>query len=123
MAVCLPDLVAAVSFYRRQPKPEDVAQTSARLLIQNAGLDKRIGAGAPSYEAALMANNIEFTARNYVGVNQIFHNDKTLRYDATAVELAWQKTVVFFKQNLLRGLAGFKRVNYLQKFYFVLGYI
>ena len=89
MAVCLPDLVAAVSFYRRPPKPEDVAQTSARLLIQNAGLDKRIGAGAPSYEAALMANNIEFTARNYVGVNQIFHNDKTLRYDATAVELAW----------------------------------
>ncbi len=40
MAVCLPDLVAAVSFYRRQPKPEDVAQTSARLLIQNAGLEK-----------------------------------------------------------------------------------
>ena len=67
-------------------KTKDVAQTSAALLIQNAGLDKRIGAGAPAYEAVLMANNSEFTARNYVDVNQIFHNDTTPRYDAHSVE-------------------------------------
>ena len=89
MAVCLPDLVAAISFYGYQRKPEDVAQTSAPLLIQNAGLDKRIGAGTPAYEAVLMANNIEFIARNYVGVNQTFYNDTTPRYDALAIELAW----------------------------------
>ena len=69
MVVRVLDLAAAISFYGRQPKPEDVSQITVSLVIQNAGLDKRIGAGAPAYEAALMSNNNEFTTHNYTGVD------------------------------------------------------
>ena len=89
MAVRVLDLAAAISLYERQIKPEDVAQITAPLFIQNAGLDKRIGAEASAYEAALMSNNNEFTTHNYAGVDPGFNNDTTPRYDAPAVELVW----------------------------------
>tara|TARA_B110000046_G_scaffold158046_1_gene169776 strand:- start:69 stop:368 length:300 start_codon:yes stop_codon:yes gene_type:complete len=94
------DLATAILFYGRQPKPEEVSQITAPLVIQNAGLDKRIGAGAPAYEAALMSNNNEFATHNYTGLDPRFNNDTTPLYDVPAVELAWQRTIVFFKQKL-----------------------
>ena len=59
-AVALPDLAAGVSFYGRQPRAEDVGRIRAPLLIHYAGLDERINAGWPAYEAALrdMINEI-----------------------------------------------------------------
>ncbi|RYD88692.1 MAG: dienelactone hydrolase family protein, partial [Sphingobacteriales bacterium] len=36
----------------------------------------------------------------YENVNHGFHNDTTPRYDKTAAELAWSRTVDFFKENL-----------------------
>ena len=100
MAVRLPKLAAAVPFYGRQAKAEDVAKIQAPLLIQNAGLDKRILKGAPAYEAALKAQGKQFTAHIYPGVNHGFHNDTTPRYDQPAAELAWSRTIDFFKQKL-----------------------
>ena len=79
------DLATAILFYGRQPKPEEVSQITAPLVIQNAGLDKRIGAGAPAYEVALMSNNNEFTTYNYTGFDPEFNNHTTPRYDVPAV--------------------------------------
>lgn len=100
MAVRLPDLAAAVPFYGSQPTAEEVPQIQAPLLLQYAALDTRITGGWPDYEAALKANNKQYTAYIYPDVNHGFHNDTTPRYDKAAAELAWQRTIDFFKEKL-----------------------
>lgn len=100
MAVRIPDLKAAVPFYGGQPALEDVPKIKAPLLLQYAGLDTRVNEGWPAYEKALKENNMEYTAYVYPNVNHGFHNDSTPRYDKPAAELAWQRTVEFFKAKL-----------------------
>ena len=100
MAVELPDLAAAVPFYGSQPAAEDVPKIQAPLLLQYAGLDTRITEGWPVYEAALKANHKQYTAYIYPNVNHGFHNDTTPRYDKDAAELAWHRTIDFFKDKL-----------------------
>lgn len=99
-AVAFPELGGAVPFYGRQPKAEDVAKIKCPLLIHYAALDERINEGWPAYEAALKAAGTRYEAFIYDGVNHGFHNDSTPRYDAAAAELAWGRTVDFFKANL-----------------------
>ena len=100
MAVRIPDLGASVPFYGGQPAVEDVPRINAPLLIHYAGLDERINAGWPAYEAALRANDKTYTMHMYEGANHGFHNDTTPRYDETAATLAWQRTVDFFNRTL-----------------------
>lgn len=100
MAVRLPGLAASVPFYGRQPAAQDVPKIQAPLLLHYAGLDQRINAGWPAYEAALKAHGKEYTAYVYPGVNHGFHNDTTPRYDPEAAELAWERTIAFFKEKL-----------------------
>lgn len=99
-AVAYPELKAAVPFYGRQPDPADVPKIRASLLIHYAGLDDRVNAGWPDYEAALKAAGTDYQAFIYDGVNHGFHNDTTPRYDAAAAELAWGRTVDFFRAKL-----------------------
>ena len=94
------DLAAAVPFYGSQPAAADAAKIKAPLLIQYASLDTRINEGWPAYEAALKANNVNYTMHMYEGANHGFHNDTTPRYDAAAAKLAWQRTLDFFNQHL-----------------------
>lgn len=100
MAVRVPDLAAVVPFYGGQPSAEEVPMIKAPLLIHYAALDMRVNEGWPAYEAALKANNKEYTAYMYPDVQHGFHNDTTPRYDKAAAELAWQRTVDFFKAKL-----------------------
>lgn len=100
MAVRLPDLKAAVPFYGSQPDTADVPKIQAPLLLQYAGLDNRVNAGWPEYEAALKANNKEYTAHMYPEVHHGFHNDTTPRYNEDAAKLAWERTVAFFNEKL-----------------------
>jgi carboxymethylenebutenolidase len=101
MAVRIPDLAAAVPFYGGQPPSEDVPAIKAPLLIHYAGLDTRVNAGWPAYEAALKENKKEYKAYIYPDVNHGFHNDTTPRFDKAAAELAWQRTIDFFKEKLM----------------------
>ena len=100
LAVAYPELLASVPFYGRQPAADDVAKIQAAMLIQNAGLDERINAGWPAYQAAMDAAGTNYTAHIYPDVNHGFHNDTTPRYDAEAAELAWSRTVEFFGKHL-----------------------
>lgn len=100
MAVRLPDLAASVPFYGGQPPVEDVPKIKAPLLIHYAELDTRVNDGWPAYEAALKANNKEYTMHMYPKANHGFHNDSTPRFDKAAAELAWQRTIDFFKTTL-----------------------
>jgi carboxymethylenebutenolidase len=99
-AVAYPELGGAVPFYGRQPAPEDVPKIKAPLLIHYAELDARVNEGWPAYEAALKAAGATYEAFIYPGVNHGFHNDSTPRYDEAAAELAWERTMAFFKANL-----------------------
>jgi carboxymethylenebutenolidase len=100
MAVHLPDLKAAVPFYGGQPDASEVPKIQAPLLLQYAGLDQRVNAGWPDYEAALKANNKDYTAYIYPDVNHGFHNNTTPRYDEAAANLAWERTMAFFNKHL-----------------------
>lgn len=94
------DLNAAVPFYGSQPPAADVPKIKAPLLIHYASLDKRINDGWPAYEAALKANNVNYTMHMYEGANHGFHNDTTPRFDEAAAKLAWQRTLDFFAKHL-----------------------
>lgn len=100
MAVRIPDLAAAVPFYGSQPSADEVPQIEAPLLLHFGELDTRVNEGWPAYEAALKENDKEYSAFVYPGANHGFHNNTTPRYDEDAAELAWQRTIDFFKEKL-----------------------
>ncbi|PLC50638.1 dienelactone hydrolase [Pollutimonas subterranea] len=99
-AVAYPELAAAVPFYGRQAKPEDVPRIQAPLLLHFAEHDARVNETWPAYEAALNEHGKTYEAYIYAGVNHGFHNDSTPRYDKDAAELAWRRTVEWFKRYL-----------------------
>lgn len=99
MAVKIADLEAAVPFYGGQPT-EDIDKINAPLLLHFGELDKRVNAGWPAYEAALKAHGKKYEAYIYEKANHGFHNDTTPRYDREAAELAWDRTIAFFKKEL-----------------------
>ncbi len=101
MAVRVPDLLAAVPFYGGQPSEEDVPKIKASLMLQYAGLDTRVNEGWPAYETTLKKYNKDYVAYIYPDVNHGFNNDTTPRYDKAAADLAWERTIDFFKKKLI----------------------
>ena len=101
MAVASPNLDAAVAFYGRQPPAGDVPKIKARMLLHYAGNDDGINSGIAAYEAALKANGIRYEQHIYPSVEHAFHNDSSAaRYDKAAAELAWSRTIAFFRAAL-----------------------
>lgn len=101
LAVHDPALDAGVAYYGRQPEAADVPRIHAALLLHYAGLDDRINAGIDAYRSALEAGGKDFTIHVYDGVNHAFNNDTSAaRYNKPAADLAWSRTVAFFKAKL-----------------------
>jgi len=101
VAVHSPDLSAAVPYYGRQPDIEDVPKIKAAVLAHYAGTDERINAGIPAFEKALKEASIEFQIYVYEGAQHAFNNDaNTARYHKEAAQLAWQRTIAFFRKKL-----------------------
>ena len=101
VAVHSPDLVAAVPYYGAAPAPEDVPKIKASLLLHYAGMDERINAGIPAFEAALKAASVNYKIYIYEGAQHAFNNDMApARYNKDAAQLAWQRTIAFLKEKL-----------------------
>ena len=102
LAVNAPDLAAGVAYYGAQPKDTAaVANIKAALLLHYAGQDERINAGIDAYKAALEAAGKEYTVYVYDGAQHAFNNDTSeARYNKEAADLAWGRTVAFFKEKL-----------------------
>lgn len=100
LATRVPDLAAAVPFYGTPPAPEDAGKIKAPLLLQFAETDERINAAWPASEAALKSAGVKYTAYIYPGTQHGFNNDTTPRYNKEAADLAWKRTIEFFKENL-----------------------
>jgi carboxymethylenebutenolidase len=100
VAVLAPDLKAGVIYYGLQVPADQVTAIQAPLLLHYAGLDQRVNAGIAAYEAALKTANKRYTIYIYPNVNHAFNNDTSNRYNKPAADLAWSRTVAFFKENL-----------------------
>jgi carboxymethylenebutenolidase len=101
LAATAVDLIdAAVPFYGTPAKDDLVKNVKAPLMLQFAENDPRVNASWPEYEVTLKANNVDYRAYVYPGTQHGFHNDSTSRYDPAAAELAWSRTLSFFKKHL-----------------------
>lgn len=94
------DLSAGVPFYGAATDTADVPRTQAPLMIQSAEDDPRINALWPDFEAALKANGKEYVRHLYPGTRHGFHNNSTPRYNEEAANLAWGRTIGFFREKL-----------------------
>jgi carboxymethylenebutenolidase len=101
LAVADPSLNAGVAYYGRQPDASKVATIKAPLLLHYGGLDTNINPGIPAYEEALKAGGKDYKIYVYEGANHAFNNDtNAARYNKQAADLAWGRTLAFFKQHL-----------------------
>jgi len=101
MAAASPELKAVVVYYGLQVPADQVRAIGAPLLLHYAGLDDRVNAGIAAYESALKANGKRYTIYMYPGVNHAFNNDTGgARYNKEAADLAWERTLSFFKEYL-----------------------
>jgi len=101
LAVSVPTLNAAVSYYGRQPAVEDVPKIQSAIQLHYGELDERINAGIPAYENALKENNIPYELYIYEGANHAFHNNTSkARYNESAAKLSWERTLAFFEKYL-----------------------
>ena len=100
LAVASPDLTAGVAYYGAQAK-QGIDKIKAALVLHYAGMDERINAGIKGYEDALKAAGKEYTVYIYEGVQHAFNNDTSeARYNKEAADLAWGRTISFFKEKL-----------------------
>jgi len=101
LAAVVPDtLDAGVPFYGTPAAKEVRKDIKAPMLIQLAELDQRVNDTWPDYEADLKAAKVDHAMHMYPKCNHGFHNDSTGRYDEKNAQLAWERTITFFKQRL-----------------------
>lgn len=101
LAAAIPDtLNAGVPFYGTPAAKEIRKNIKAPMLVQLAELDKRVNGSWPEYEEDLKAAKVDYAMHMYEKANHGFHNDSTGRYDEKMAELAWERTVAFFKKHL-----------------------
>jgi len=94
-------LDAGVPFYGPAPDSSEAPMVKAPLLIHDAGLDERVNRTSFPWVEALRAAGKPVKFYLYDGVNHAFHNDTSAeRYNKDAAELAWKRTLAFFKQHL-----------------------
>jgi len=101
LAAASPELDAGVAYYGRQVPAAQVPAIQAALLLHYAENDAGVNAGVAAYEAALKANNKKYVKYVYPGTQHAFNNDlSAARYNKAAADLAWQRTLAFFKEHL-----------------------
>ena len=101
LAVHSTTLGAGVAYYGGQPAAELVPAIQAPILLQYAGLDERINAGIPAYEAALKSAGKTYEINVYPDVNHGFNNDTNVaRFNQAAADLAWSRSLAFFARHL-----------------------
>ena len=94
-------LDAGVSYYGPAPDPSEAAKVQAPLLIHLAGLDARVAQTAFPWIAALRAAGRPVIYQGYDNVHHAFNNDTSAeRYNKAAADLAWKRTLRFFRQHI-----------------------
>ena len=94
------ELQASVPFYGAAPNAAEVRNIRAAMQIHYADNDERINAMWPAYENALKAHGVAFEMHRYPGTQHGFHNNSTPRYQEAAANLAWERTIAFFRKHV-----------------------
>ena len=95
------ELGAGVVYYGPGPAPSEAVKVEAPLMIHHAGLDTRIAQTLWPWVAGLRTAGKKVTYFNYEEVNHAFNNDTSAeRYNKAAADLAWKRTLRFFRRNL-----------------------
>src|SRR5262249_54866420 len=93
------DLAAAVPFYGAVPPAGDIPRIHAAILAHHGELDTRLAATWPTYDTALNAANVPHEGYVYANSVHGFNCDATPeRYNRAAADLAWQRTIDWFKK-------------------------
>lgn len=94
-------LNAGVSYYGPAPNPSEAVKVQAPLLLHHAGLDDRVAQTLFPFVTALREAKKKVIFQVYDGANHAFNNDTSAeRYNKAAAELAWGRTIRFFKRYL-----------------------
>jgi carboxymethylenebutenolidase len=94
-------LGAGVSFYGPAPDASEAPKVEAPLQIHLAGLDDRVNRTGFPWITALRQAGKSVNFHLYDGANHAFHNDTSAeRYDKAAADLAWKRTLAFFRRHL-----------------------
>lgn len=94
-------LAAGVSYYGPAPDPSEAVKVQAPLLIHHAGTDARVAQTLFPWVAALRAAGKPVIYHGYDGAHHAFNNDTSAeRYNKEAADLAWGRTIRFFKRHL-----------------------
>ena len=94
-------LNAAVPYYGPAPDRSEAFKVEAPMLIHDAGLDTRVNSTSFPWVEALRKAGKKVTFHLYDGVNHAFNNDTSAeRYNKEAADLAWKRTLAFFRKYL-----------------------
>jgi carboxymethylenebutenolidase len=94
-------LAAAIPYYGPAPDPAEAPKVEAAMEFHNAGLDERVNSTSFPWIAALRNAGKTVKFFLYDGVNHAFNNDTSAeRYNKPAADLAWKRTLAFFRQYL-----------------------
>ncbi len=99
-ATANPNLKAAVVFYGATPPEDAMAKIQCPVLANYGETDQRITSRVPETEAAMRRLGKSYDFKIYPGAGHAFFNDTSDRYDESAAEDAWNRTLAFFKNNL-----------------------
>lgn len=69
-------------------------------MIHYAENDPRVNASRQGYKLALEKEKKDFVMYSYAGTRHGFHNNSTPRYDEAQANIAWERTMSFFKKRL-----------------------
>ena len=94
-------LAAGVPYYGPAPDPSEASKVQAPMLIHDAGLDDLVNRTSFPWVEALRAAKKPVNFYLYDGVNHAFNNDTSAeRYNKAAADLAWERTLAFFRKYL-----------------------
>ena len=103
LAVNLPELAAAVSFYGTPPATaEDVARVVSPVLAIHAETDRNLTRSMQATATLMSQATKSYGLFVYEGVGHAFHNDTGAAYNATAATDAWGRTLAYYGKWLRR---------------------
>lgn len=101
LAAARSDLIdAGVPFYGTPAAEELWPNIMSPLMVQLAENDKRVNATWTKYESALKSQKVDHVMHIYKDCQHGFHNDSTGRYNELQAEIAWERSLAFFRENL-----------------------
>ncbi len=101
LAADLGDAMQSGAPYYGVSAPADkVSKIKAELVLHFAETDPRINVTWDAYEGALKTQGVKAQAHFYAGTQHGFHNNSTPRFNQTAADLSWARTLELFNRTL-----------------------